>query len=174
MTTTISEAQETLPEDLARKLEEIASERGLSPVEVVRRHFLPSDPAAPKPAPEEASGENRVWLTPQSLDELQPRVPAPLGMTAMQFIRGQWPGEETDTDEEILADLKAMDNPLPRPNPEEMMAELRAWRTPQSLSELKPRLQPPPGKTIQDILPREPWPGEETDEELLAALKAMD
>ncbi len=28
--------------------------------------------------------------------------------------------------------------------------------------------------TIHDLLPREPWPGNETDEELLAALKAMD
>ncbi len=47
------------------------------------------------------------------------------------------------------------------------------YRVPQSLSELKPRVQPPPGKTIRDMLPKEPWPGDETDEELLAALKAM-
>ncbi len=47
-------------------------------------------------------------------------------------------------------------------------------RVPQSLEELRPRVLPPPGKTIRDMLPTEPWPGEETDEELLAALKAMD
>ena len=47
------------------------------------------------------------------------------------------------------------------------------YRIPQSLEELGPRLKPPPAKTIQDMLPTEPWPGEETDEELLTALKAM-
>ena len=43
---------------------------------------------------------------------------------------------------------------------------------PQSLAELKPRLQPPPGKTPMEIIVGQ-WPGDETDEELLAALKAM-
>ena len=47
------------------------------------------------------------------------------------------------------------------------------YRVPQSQEELGPRVKPPPGKTIKDMLPTEPWPGDETDEELLVALKAM-
>ena len=65
-------------------------------------------PVAEKLTPEQIREELKNWKTPQSLDELKPRDPAPNGMTAMQFIRGQWPGDETDTDEEILAELKAM------------------------------------------------------------------
>jgi hypothetical protein len=58
---------------------------------------------------------------------------------------------------------------------EAMIAGLRNRRIPQSLDELAPRKPLPPGKTLKDI--REelgPWPGDETDEELLAALKSMD
>jgi len=66
------------------------------------------DLSLPKPTPEEIHAELSQWRTPQSLDELRPRVPPPPGITAMQFIRGQWPGDETDTDEDILASLKAM------------------------------------------------------------------
>ncbi len=43
---------------------------------------------------------------PQSLDEIKPRNPPPPGKTAMQMIRGQWPGDETT--EELLAQLKAL------------------------------------------------------------------
>ena len=56
---------------------------------------------------------------------------------------------------------------------EKLLTGLRAPPMPQSLAELNPRVQPPPGKTIKEMLPTEPWPGEETDEELLAALKAL-
>lgn len=70
---------------------------------------------------------------------------------------------------DLLPDLWAE-----KPTPEQIAEELKNWHTPQSLAELKPRVQPPPGKTIRDMLPREPWPGDETDQELLAALKAMD
>ena len=56
---------------------------------------------------------------------------------------------------------------------EAMIAELRNHRTPQSLDELKPRLALEPGQTLGDVLAAHPWPGDETDEELLAALKAM-
>ena len=58
---------------------------------------------------------------------------------------------------------------------EALLAGLRNRRIPQSLDELKPRNPLPPGKTLKDM--REelgPWPGDETDEELLAALKSMD
>ncbi len=48
------------------------------------------------------------------------------------------------------------------------------YREPQSLEELKPRVKLPPGMTIREYIHQEPWPGDETDEELLAALKAMD
>ena len=56
-----------------------------------------------------------------------------------------------------------------------MLEGLRNWRKPESLDELKPREPLPPGKTLKEF--REelgPWPGDETDEELLAALKSMD
>lgn len=163
MTAMNTNSQDALPEDLTRKLEEIAFKRGLSPVEVVRRHFQTSDVVAP--------GETQSWRAPQSLDELKPREPAPEGTTAVQFIRGHWPGEETDTDEEILASLKQMDF-APKPSHEELTAELRAWRTPQSLDELKPRALPPPGMTAMEYI-RGKWPGDETEEELLATLKEM-
>lgn len=57
---------------------------------------------------------------------------------------------------------------------EGMLVDLKNRHVPQSLDELKPHVLPPPGKTIKDMLPTEPWPGEETDQELLAALKALD
>jgi hypothetical protein len=56
-----------------------------------------------------------------------------------------------------------------------MIAGLHNRRIPQSLDELVPRKPLPPGKTLKDI--REelgPWPGDETDEELFAALKSID
>jgi hypothetical protein len=53
---------------------------------------------------------------------------------------------------------------------------LRGWRVPQSLDGTKPRQSLPPGKTLKDVLdelPKPEWSDEETDEKLLAALKAM-
>lgn len=62
---------------------------------------------------ENESGKDVKWIpgvndyrVPQSLEELKPLVPPPPGMTAMQFIEGKWPGDETE--EELLATLKAM------------------------------------------------------------------
>jgi hypothetical protein len=58
---------------------------------------------------------------------------------------------------------------------EALLAGLRNRRIPQSLDELKPRNPLPPGKTLKDVRDElGPWPGDETDEELLAALKSMD
>ncbi len=58
---------------------------------------------------------------------------------------------------------------------EALIAELKNRPVPQSVDELKPRKPLPPGKTLKDVLEElGPWPGDETDEELLAALKAMD
>ncbi len=53
-----------------------------------------------------------------------------------------------------------------------MFAGLKHRRIPQSLDEIKPRRLPPPGKTVWDMIAGQ-WPGDETDEELQAALKAM-
>ena len=53
-----------------------------------------------------------------------------------------------------------------------LLAGLKGRRIPQSLDELKPRRLPPPGKTAWDMIVGQ-WPGDETDEELQAALKAM-
>ena len=55
---------------------------------------------------------------------------------------------------------------------ETLIAGLKDRRIPQSLDELKPRRLPPPGKTVWDMIVGQ-WPGDETDEELQAALKAM-
>lgn len=51
-------------------------------------------------------------------------------------------------------------------------AEAQTYRVPQSLDELKPRRQPPPGKTAMQMIQGQ-WPGEETTEQLLAQLKAL-
>ena len=53
-----------------------------------------------------------------------------------------------------------------------LIAGLKHRRIPQSLDEIKPRRLPPPGKTVWDMIVGQ-WPGDETDEELQAALKAM-
>ena len=55
---------------------------------------------------------------------------------------------------------------------ETLLAGLKGRRIPQSLDELKPRRLPPPGKTVWDMIVGQ-WPGDETDEELQAALKAL-
>ena len=53
-----------------------------------------------------------------------------------------------------------------------LLAGLKGRRVPQSLDEIKPRRLPPPGKTAMQMIVGQ-WPGDETDEELQAALKAM-
>ena len=52
-------------------------------------------------------------------------------------------------------------------------AKENTYQVPQSLAELKPRRLPPPGKTAMEMIQGQ-WPGEETTEELLAQLKALD
>ncbi len=51
-------------------------------------------------------------------------------------------------------------------------AEAKTYHVPQSLEELKPRRQPPPGKTAMQMIQGQ-GPGEETTEQLLAQLKAL-
>lgn len=51
-------------------------------------------------------------------------------------------------------------------------AEAKTYHVPQSLDELKPRRQPPPGKTAMQMIQGQ-WPGDETTEQLLAQLKAL-
>jgi len=48
-----------------------------------------------------------------------------------------------------------------------------SYAGPQSLAELKPRRQPPPGKTAMEAIQGR-WPGDETTHELLAQLKGLD
>ena len=55
---------------------------------------------------------------------------------------------------------------------EALIAGLKDRPVPQTLAELKPRRLPPPGKTAMDMIVGQ-WPGDETDAELQAALKAM-
>ncbi len=53
-----------------------------------------------------------------------------------------------------------------------LLVGLKDRWVPQSLDEIKPRRLPPPGKTAMQMIVGQ-WPGDETDEELQAALKAM-
>ena len=53
-----------------------------------------------------------------------------------------------------------------------LLAGLKGRRVPQSLGEIKPHRLPPPGKTAMQMIVGQ-WPGDETDEELQAALRAM-
>jgi hypothetical protein len=80
--------------------------------------------------------------------------------------------------ERALADEAARQNKTPEQLAmEALLAGLRDRRVPQSLDELEPRKPLPPGKTLKDIietLPKPDWSDDETDEKLLAALKAMD
>jgi hypothetical protein len=46
------------------------------------------------------------------------------------------------------------------------------YHVPQSLAELKPSRQPPPGKTAMETIQGQ-WPCEESTEQLLAQLKAL-
>lgn len=127
--------QVALPEDLARRITSVAEQRGLAAGDcltlLVGLSLLPqmrlSEDCAVRDLSDEVmayfqrraadiereSGKNVKWIpgvndyrVPQSLEEIGPRVPPPPGMTAMQFIRGQWPGDETE--EELLATLKEM------------------------------------------------------------------
>jgi len=51
------------------------------------------------------------------------------------------------------------------------LAALRGRLVPQSLSEMAPRIPTPPGETAIGLM-QERWPGEESEEELLALLAA--
>ncbi len=53
------------------------------------------------------------------------------------------------------------------------LTSLIPCKTPQSLAELKPRVPTPPGRSAIDAIAGQ-WSGDETEEELLAALKELD
>lgn len=143
--------QAALPDNLARKVEQAAAQRGLSAGDFVALLL-------------------GLWTLPQMRLSEDPVVRDLSDELMLHFQkRAARMEQESGKALDLLPDLFA-----PKPTPEEIAAELKNYRIPQSLDELKPRLQPPPGKTIKDLLPKEPWPGNETDAELLAALKAMD
>jgi hypothetical protein len=80
-----------------------------------------------------------------------------------------------EVEQQIREEAARQNKPPEQVAQEAMLEGLRSWRKPESLDELKPREPRPPGKTLKDV--REelgPWPGDETDEELLAALKSID
>ncbi|MDQ2799396.1 MAG: hypothetical protein M3Y13_07110 [Armatimonadota bacterium] len=83
------------------------------------------------------------------------------------------PEEERGLREEAARQGTTLDEFAQQALMDKMISDLKNQRIPQSLNELRPRTPLPPGKTIKDMLPIEPWPGDETDEELQAALKAM-
>ncbi len=51
--------------------------------------------------------EERAEARARAIAELKPRIPPPPGSNGMEFVRGKWPGEETD--EEIRAALEAVE-----------------------------------------------------------------
>ncbi len=63
------------------------------------------------------------------------------------------------------------DIPTMTPEMAEELAALRTRRIPRSLDELKPRVPTPPGMTAIGMMQGQ-WPGDETEEELLAFLAA--
>ncbi len=143
--------QANLPEDLAQRIEDVAAQRGLAVGDCLTLLL-------------------GLFTLPQ-MRLMEDPVMRDLSDELMLHFQRRAAGMERESGKalDLLPDLSAG-----RPTPEEIAEDMKNWRTPQSLDELKPRVQPPPGKTIRDMLPREPWPGDETDEELLAALKAMD
>lgn len=143
--------QSALPEELSQKIADTAAQRGLTVgdflVLLLGLFTLPQMRLSEDPVVRDLS------------DEL------------MLFCQRRAAGLERESGKtlDLLPDLFAAER-----NRDMMLEELKNHRVPQSLDELKPRIQPPPGKTIRDMLSNDPWPGEETDEELLTALKAMD
>lgn len=82
------------------------------------------------------------------------------------------PEEEQELREEAGRQGATLDDFAQQALMEKLIAGLKNRRIPQSLDEIKPRRLPPPGKTAMEMIVGQ-WPGDETDEELLAALKAM-
>ncbi|MBV9852863.1 MAG: hypothetical protein JO250_24655 [Armatimonadetes bacterium] len=100
--------------ELQEKVSQEAHQRHMAPEQMLDyliRKGLDSLEQPVAPSAQEAMQEQLAALKDQpvlqSLDELKPRVPPPPGKTAMQMIRGQWPGDETE--EELLAAQEAMD-----------------------------------------------------------------
>ncbi len=141
--------QSALPQGLVRKMEEAASLRGVSPNDILILLV-------------------GLWTLPQLLLSEDPLV-RDLSGELMLYCQRQAAHMERESGKalDLLPDLFA-----PKPTPEEIQEELRNWRTPQSLEELKPRIPPPPGMTAMQFI-RGQWPGDETEEELLASLKEM-
>ena len=143
--------QASLPEDLTRRITMVAEQRGLAAEDclslLLGLSFLPQMRLSEDPVVRDLSDELMLHFQKRAM-----------GME-----------RESGKALDLLPYLSAE-----KPPPDQITEELKNWRTPQSLDELKPRVEPPPGMTIRDMLSQEPWPGDETDEELLAALKAMD
>lgn len=98
-----------------------------------------------------------------------------VGLSLLPHMRLSEDSIVRDLSDELMLHFQRRTAAIERANGKgvDLLPSSNGYRVPQSLSELKPRVQPPPGKTIRDMFPKEPWPGDETDEELLAALKAM-
>jgi hypothetical protein len=87
------------PPDVEARLREEAARQGQDAAEYVKalveEHLVAGALAALKHR-----------KPPQSVDELQPRLPSPPGTSWVAQVVGQWPGEESD--EEINEALEAM------------------------------------------------------------------
>ncbi len=84
-----------LTPEMEREIQEAAARQGKT-VETLTQEALTAAMIA----------DLRNRPVPQSLDELKPRVSPPPGMTALQMVVGQWPGDETD--EEINKALEEL------------------------------------------------------------------
>ena len=73
------------------------------------------------------------------------------------------------SEQEIKSGRKRQEETLPEAD---QQTKKNTVPLPPLQAELKPRRQPPPGKTAMQMIQGQ-WPGEETTEQLLAQLKAL-
>jgi hypothetical protein len=141
--------QATLPEELAQKITQAANERGLPLWEfltlLLGLFSLPQMRLSEDPVIRDLSDELMLYCQ---------RRAAALEQANNKILSLQ-PDLFTE-----------------KPSPEWIADELKTWRTPQSLEELKPPATHPPGMTAIQFK-REQRSGDETEEEMLETLKQM-
>jgi len=116
-----------------------------------------------------------------AMELLEARLDSPPPQTGSTLPSPENDAEETDA--ELLAALKAMDDPKDDGGEESALDRALAAmrnRTPEQIAEMRERVlaatRPPrslpPGKTLADVIVGK-WPGNETDEQIQAALEEL-
>lgn len=96
-----------LPPGVEAALAREARQRGTTPEALALDELQQRFAEMPPPADIEATlAALRERPVPQTLDDLKPRLSPPAGSNGMEFLVGQWPGDETD--EEIAAALERL------------------------------------------------------------------